>query len=315
MVGYNIPSLKGCRIVEVGILSRSIEEQWDVHTQTVCQLKVRSDIKLILCIEPNLTCCEGWCPTWVACYTDIGRTVTILIQCIVIGCTTIRRCSGLTVHKHLEVIYVIEVISTVVVLNEEVLKLVILTMSTKGQVVLAKIQVNIVCKCKDILVQRVGCRRTLCTQAESTATYILNLNHWEDTMRIALVAYRNVRCLELVVYLIAEITVQLSSESIRLGTEVVLIARCIEIRSSTIAAQLLGVHHTPTNSSLMLVADVPVELNTSLIALGIVLRIIIRIYITLIFQDTEYLIGYSKAFLTQFRGRRTITIVVRIFLV
>ena len=279
MVCNNIPSLLGSRSIELSILCRSIKEQWDIHTQAICQLKIRSNIKLILCIETNLTCSKLWGPTRVTGYRNICRTETVLVQCIVVcnfTCFLINRLSiSLSISKHFEIIKIIEIISTVIILNKEVLKLVVLSMSTESQSMIVHIPVQVICKAEDILVQRVCCRRTLCTETESTTAHILNLNHWCNTLRITMISYRHIRSLELVVYLFTERTVQFCSESISLRDKIKLIIRSIQIAGRTIAIQLLCINHAPSEGSLVLVVDVPVEFDTSLVTLSIILRVIV----------------------------------------
>ena len=218
MVCNNIPSLLSSRSIELSILSRSIKEQWDIHTQAISQLKIRSNIKLILCIETNLTSSKLRSPARVTGYGNIGSTVTVLIQCVVVCSYTSflinRRSIFLSTGKHFEIIKIIEIISTVIILDKEVLKLVVLSMSTESKSMIVHIPVQIISKADDVLIQRVCCRRTLCTETESTTANILNLNHWCNTLRITMISYRYIRSLELIIYLLAERAVQFCSKSI-----------------------------------------------------------------------------------------------------
>ena len=87
-------------------------------------------------------------------------------------------------------------------------------MSTESQSMIVHIPVQIISKADDVLIQRVCCRRTLCTETESTTANILNLNHRRNTLRITMISYRYIRSLELIIYLLAERAVQFCSKSI-----------------------------------------------------------------------------------------------------
>ncbi len=81
---------------------------------------------------------------------------------------------------------------TIEILNEEILKLVELVVSTKSKGVVATIPCKVVLEGKDVLIKAVGHRRVLVTDIHSTIAYIVNSYRRSCCTRATTIANTNV---------------------------------------------------------------------------------------------------------------------------
>ena len=195
---------------------------------------------------------------------------------------------GITVAVDLTGIQVfrrIEIIGTVDILQEQVGETVEFVVGTEGNRVDTQRLGQVVGQGEDVLIEVVGLGGTLVTDADGTVAHAADLEHRElGTEGFALVADTHVGDTEFVVQVIGQTALELTHEGVGLGDEVVAVVRGVQIGSGAHGIELLGAHQAVTERSVMTVIDVPVQLGSHLIGLGIDLQVGregTRIFVTL----------------------------------
>ena len=252
--------------VEGCILSWFVEEDRNVETQSVGELEPVGHVPLVLSIEAQLSGSELGCPTWVARYLDVGLVVVEVAEERSVGLAGL----GAEVIV-LEVVVGLEIVATIEVLDEEVAELVELVVGSEGECVVSAKPCEVVLYGVDVLVKSISHRRIFVSDVHGStvAAHSINGHTGEWSARGALVANTHVGSTCLVAEGWREPTLELGDERVGLRLEVVEMVKCVDGGDVALSKALLGSHKTPSNGELVEVVKVPVEFQTSLIALDI----------------------------------------------
>ena len=125
----------------------------------------------------------------------------------------------------------------------------------------------------DILIQSISHRRIFITNIHGTISYLVNSDRWSWLTRSTRITNTNVRYTCLIAQVWRDAALQLCCERMSLRCEIIQVVGSIQCSNTTQAERLLSIYIAPTNRELIELVDIPIQLQTSFLALHVLILI------------------------------------------